>query len=83
MKIKLLSSMVAIAPIIIMLAVTALSFTIHAMAAESDAPEPGDCPDPTDPLCPPATSGNQTGNTTAPSSSAASPSTNTTSPAAK
>ena len=62
MKIKILYSIATLATIIV--TITAPSFILHAMAAESDVPEPGDCPDPTDPLCPPATSSNQTGNIT-------------------
>jgi hypothetical protein len=66
MKIKILPSVGTLA--IAMLAVT--SFFEYAKAAESDVPEPGDCPDPTDPLCPPATATNQSGNAAASSSSA-------------
>ena len=62
------------------LAITAPSFFLYAEAAESEAPEPGDCPDPTDPLCPPATATttNQTGNATGSSSLSPSTSTSTT-----
>ena len=62
MIMKILYSIATLATIIV--AFTAPLFIVNAMAAESDVPEPGDCPDPTDPLCPPATSSNQTGNIT-------------------
>ena len=70
MKIKIPSSIATLA--IAMIAITTPYFVVYAKAAESDAPEPGDCPDPTDPLCPPAATSatNQTGNST----TAASPS---------
>jgi hypothetical protein len=71
MKTKIFSSIAMLS--IGMLAITTPSFFIYAKAAESEAPEPGDCPDPTDPLCPPATATNQTGNATASSSSSPSP----------
>ena len=67
MKIKTPSLIATLA--IAMLAIITPSVFVYANAAESEAPEPGDCPDPTDPLCPPATTTNQTGNTTAASTS--------------